>query len=494
MAPRLLAPGRRAILARESLLGSLPALAGLAGLAAAGVVEPAGLAAGWLAGLAVAAFLADARLRRLEAAALLVEELADALPGSGSNERPAMGSGAAVPGRLTRPLAELSRRIGRDLARAAAQERVLASVIEAAPDPVLLVDAGLEVVRANAAARRDFRVGEGPMPVPLARVLRDPGVLAATTAALQAGAPSTVTFSPTLDRLKEFTARVEPVDLGEGGPGVLLAFRERTEQVMIERMRSDFVANASHEIRNPLAAIQGIVETLRGPARDDAGARDMFLELMAGEAARMARLVDDLLSLSRVELAANQPPTGRCDLRAVMGQVVERMYAVAAPSAVRIEAAIPSSLPEVVGDADQLHQLLVNLVDNAVKYGGEGTLVRVEATALAAAPAEAGPVAGRPCVRVAVRDQGPGIAREHIPRLTERFYRVDTARSRKLRGTGLGLAIVKHIVRRHQGHLAIESEPGRGSTFAVLLPAATARGTGSSPARAPCRHTVTEVS
>jgi two-component system phosphate regulon sensor histidine kinase PhoR len=196
----------------------------------------------------------------------------------------------------------------------------------------------------------------------------------------------------------------------------------------------------------------------------------MFLDLMAGEAARMARLVDDLLSLSRIELAARQPPTERCDLKAVLEQVVERMYAVAVPARVRIETAIPASLPEVVGDADQLHQLLANLVDNAIKYGGEGKAVTVEAEPLDAAPPDAGAVAGRPCVRVAVHDQGPGIAREHIPRLTERFYRVDTARSRRLRGTGLGLAIVKHVLRRHQGHLVIESEVGRGSSFAVLLP------------------------
>ena len=234
---------------------------------------------------------------------------------------------------------------------------------------------------------------------------------------------------------------------------MLIALRERTEEVMIERMRSDFVANASHEIRNPLAAIQGTIETLRGPARDDPHARAMFLDLMAGEAARMARLVDDLLSLSRIELAAHQPPTERCDLKAVLEQAVERMYAVAEPAKVRIATRFPPTLPAVVGDADQLHQLVVNLVDNAIKYGGEGKTVTVEAEALAAAPADAGAVAGRPCVRVTVSDEGPGIAREHIPRLTERFHRVDTGRSRRLRGTGLGLAIVKHIVRRHQGHL-----------------------------------------
>jgi two-component system phosphate regulon sensor histidine kinase PhoR len=303
--------------------------------------------------------------------------------------------------------------------------------------------------------------------------LRDPGVLAAVRGTLEAGTASNVTFTPTLYRQRLFSARVEPLELGEEGSGVLVALREQTEQVMIERMRSDFVANASHEIRNPLASILGIVETLRGPARHDAKGREMFLELLAGEAARMTRLVDDLLSLSRIELAARQPPTERCEPKALLEQVIERMYAVAAGAKVRLVASIPADLPLIVCDLDQLHQLFLNLIDNAIKYGGEGQMVRITAEAVAAAPAAAGPVAGRPCVRVTVQDEGPGIAREHIPRLTERFYRVDSARSRKLRGTGLGLAIVKHILRRHQGHLTIESELGHGSTFAVLLPAVT---------------------
>jgi two-component system phosphate regulon sensor histidine kinase PhoR len=188
--------------------------------------------------------------------------------------------------------------------------------------------------------------------VPLARVLRDPGVLAAVSGTLQAGTASNVAFSPALDRTKRFSARIEPVELGEqgGSRGVLVTLREQTEQVMIERMRSDFVANASHEIRNPLAAIQGIIETLRGPARHDPKARDMFLEVMAGEAARMARLVDDLLSLSRTELSAHQPPTERCDLAGILGQVLERMRPAAAATAVRIESEIAPGLPELVAD------------------------------------------------------------------------------------------------------------------------------------------------
>ena len=188
----------------------------------------------------------------------------------------------------------------------------------------------------------------------------------------------------------------------------------------------------------------------------------------------MTRLVDDLLSLSRIELAANQPPTEPCDLDAVVAMVTEALAPVAARRKVRLEVEVPDELPPVKGDADQLHQLLVNLIDNAIKYGGRGTEVRIEAQELAAAPANSGPATGRPAVRIAIADQGPGIAAEHLPRLTERFYRVEGARSRGPKGTGLGLAIVKHVLRRHQGHLTIQSTPGEGSVFSVLLPLATA--------------------
>ena len=181
--------------------------------------------------------------------------------------------------------------------------------------------------QANAAARRSFAAPEPP--VPLVRVLRDPGVLAAVTGALAGTTASSVTFSPTHDRAKQFSARIEPVDLGDGGQGLLLAFREQTEQVMIERMRSDFVANASHEIRTPLASIQGFIETLRGPAKHDPKARETFLEIMGEEAARMARLVDDLLSLSRIELAAHQPPRERCDPRDALLYAIDRLRPVA---------------------------------------------------------------------------------------------------------------------------------------------------------------------
>lgn len=376
--------------------------------------------------------------------------------------------GAPLDG-LIRPITDLGRAVRRQDEAIIGHRRLIGTVLDRLPDPIMLVDRQRHVRRANPAAERSF--GGGLAGVPLGRAIRDPAVTAAVNAAIDAGSASTIAFSPVGERLKHFAAHVEPVTLDDGSTGVLMAFREQSEQVLIERMRSDFVANASHEIRTPLAAIHGLIETLQGPARDDAAAREAFLETMAQETSRMTRLVDDLLSLSRIELAAHQPPTERCDVEQILGVVLERMRQLAARRRIRIELDDGQTLPPVLGDADQLHQLFVNLIDNALKYGG-GKPVRIETGVRDAAPPDAGGVSGRPCVLVAVIDQGDGIAREHIPRLTERFYRVDKARSRGQGGTGLGLAIVKHIVRRHGGHLAIDSEFGRGSRFSVYLPQA----------------------
>jgi two-component system phosphate regulon sensor histidine kinase PhoR len=214
-------------------------------------------------------------------------------------------------------------------------------------------------------------------------------------------------------------------------------------------MRADFIANASHELRTPLSTLIGFLETLAGPAREDTEARARFLPIMLEQARRMARLVSDLLSLSRIELHEHTPPTGRVDLTAILHGVADALEIKAKNRgmAIRIEA---DRLPPVLGDADELAQVFQNLIDNAVKYGSRNSEVRVMA-----GPAEV--------------DRGEGIPREHLPRLTERFYRVDSARSRELGGTGLGLAIVKHIVNRHRGHLEIESAPGEGSRFTVYL-------------------------
>ncbi|MGD9508664.1 MAG: sensor histidine kinase, partial [Geminicoccaceae bacterium] len=383
------------VLARRALGAGAPGIATFALLAALEqIAVPTALLGGLLC-LLGGAWSARRQLLELEGVAGRIAGLAQGRDGTALPEVT-----GPVADRLRRPLGDLARRLRVGSERMAAQRRMLDSLIEALPDPIIVVDQQLDVIQANAAARHSFDAS--PTNLPLVRILRDPGVLAAATAALTGTAASSVAFTPSSDRTKQFSARIEPLDLGEHRRGVLLALREQTEEVMIERMRSDFVANASHEIRTPLASIQGFIETLRGPARHDSHARESFLEIMAQEADRMSRLVDDLLSLSRIELAAHQPPRDRCDLSEVVAQAVASTRAVAEQGRVTIALDLPTGLPVVVGDTDQLHQLLVNLIDNAIKYGGEGTTVTVAAAALGAAPADAGAASGRPSIRVAV--------------------------------------------------------------------------------------------
>ena len=253
-----------------------------------------------------------------------------------------------------------------------------------------------------------------------------------------------------------------------GGRGALVVLSDRTRERAVERMRADFVANASHELRTPLASLIGFIDTLRGPAADDPPAQARFLDIMAEQAGRMNRLIDDLLSLSRIELTEHQIPAEDVALP----ELVERMLAAfeirLKQRAITLDLWVAPDVPKISGDPDQLEQVLQNLFDNAVKYGREGGLIRVGLERVA----PGGKYPARPGVILSVADDGAGIPRQHLPRLTERFYRVDTGRSRAVGGTGLGLAIVKHVVNRHRGQLLIESTEGRGTSFTVWLPVA----------------------
>ena len=252
--------------------------------------------------------------------------------------------------------------------------------------------------------------------------------------------------------------------------GVLLTFEDLTHVEQAGQMRRDFVANVSHELRTPLTALLGFIETLRGPARDDAAARERFLGIMASEAERMERLVADLLSLSRVESEERMRPTQSVRLGDVAASVLKRLEPLARGAGVEIRADLPEVEADapLPGDEDQLRQVITNLVENAIKYGGSGGRVDVTLRHHAEVAGLRGPGA-----RLSVRDHGPGIPTMHLPRLTERFYRVDSHRSREMGGTGLGLAIVKHIVARHRGRLRVESREGQGAEFVVELPART---------------------
>lgn len=334
----------------------------------------------------------------------------------------------------------------------------------AVPDPLIVFDATGQVVHANPAAEVTF----GPVlkGVDLQLRFRAPEMQELIRGTLSGDADgSVVDYSERLPIERLYRVGAAPV--GEGTGLFVLVFKDQSEMRRIDRMRADFIANASHELRTPLASISGFIETLRGPARDDPAARDRFLEIMQAQTARMARLIDDLLSLSRLEMKPFVRPGETLDVVQVVGAVADALGQLAADAGVVVERNFPPEPVLVPGSRDELTQVFENLLENAIKYGQSGR--RVVVTIERASAAE-------PQVEVTVRDFGPGIPEEHLPRLTERFYRVDVGSGRAQKGTGLGLAIVKHILTRHNARLSIASKPGEGASFTVHLPAARERG------------------
>jgi two-component system phosphate regulon sensor histidine kinase PhoR len=330
------------------------------------------------------------------------------------------------------------------------------ALIQALGSAVVLLDAqGLAQAASPAMQALMPRLSLGQ---PLALVMRDPDLIEAIEQVSRAGGRQVIEL---VERVPvERTFRIHIAALSGRGErrAVMLTFEDLSEQRVTERMRVDFVANASHELRTPLASLLGFVETLQGPARNDAGARDRFLTIMREQGLRMARLVDDLLSLSRIELRAHLAPETPVDLAGISREIVDSLTLMARERNVTLRLSTPEQPVKVAGDRDELLRLMENLVENAIKYGKRDGQVAID---VSDGPVEAS---------FSVSDDGPGIAPEHLPRLTERFYRVDTAASREAGGTGLGLAIVKHIVLRHRGRLTIESSLGSGATFRAILP------------------------
>lgn len=333
------------------------------------------------------------------------------------------------------------------------KESLVRAVVEALPEATLLLDSRGEVTLCNRKALQllDCPQARGP----LSFVIRTPEVHDAIARAMH-GESVTVRYRERVPVERSIEAHVSPLDLREGG--MLLVLRDLTQIEQLERMRADFVANASHELRTPLASLSGFIETLQGPARDDPEARRRFLAIMQTQARRMSRLIGDLLSLSRIERDERIRPDSQVDLAEITALVRDSLRAMAAEEGVDIVLDCPEPVP-IVGAADELARLVENLVDNAIKYAGSGK--RIVLTAKIDRGAE--PVQAVLCVR----DFGPGIAPEHLPRLTERFYRVDANESRAKGGTGLGLTLVKHIVNRHRASLLIESTLGEGTAVTV---------------------------
>ena len=340
-----------------------------------------------------------------------------------------------------------------------------AGMLDGLPDPVFLVDQGLIVVDFNRAARR--LLGEKALGAQLDESLNNTHVIQAIGQSL-GGSPGTRSevFLPyPIARNFEFSVWRLP-DLKSPGPAwAMVALHDVTTSKRADEMRADFVANVSHELRSPLSSLLGFIETLRGPARDDPAATERFLGIMESEAQRMTRLINELLVLSKLETEEHIRPEKSIDLRPVLNQVAATIGVRAKERDMEIALDLPGDLPLVTGDPDELTQVFQNLLANAVNYGRANSSIRVVVAARVVIPGNE-----TPGVSVSVINFGDGIPPEDIPRLTERFYRVDKGRSRKMGGTGLGLAIVKHIVARHRGSLDIKSQLGQETSFTVYLP------------------------
>jgi two-component system phosphate regulon sensor histidine kinase PhoR len=372
-----------------------------------------------------------------------------------------IGAAALVPWRLHDAVASREDVRGVNPVEAATVSAVVAGM----PDPAVLLDRAGRVIHLNAAAAQlapALRKNE------LAQfALRSPEIITALREAIATTEARRATYLDhvPVDRWMELIITPVPVPTLFGGMDkcMLMTFHDQTPLRRVEEMRADFVANASHELRTPLAALSGFIDTLQGPAKDDAKARERFLGIMHAQATRMARLIDDLLSLSRVELSAHVRPDTLVDIVPIIRQVADGLELLARERQVTIDVDLPDPPVVIAGDREELLRLFENLIENALKYGASGGKVIVSLN-------QAMSGEGMPEVRVLVRDFGPGIAPEHLPRLTERFYRVDVGDSRAQGGTGLGLSLVKHIVNRHRGRLLIESVPKKGATFTACFP------------------------
>ena len=342
-------------------------------------------------------------------------------------------------------------------------------LVDTLPDLLIMTDTQLRIVSTNRAARAIF--GQNLSGRLLKDVVGSDVLVNGAVAVLEDLKGRVVEFRLMEPEPSDYRAILEHFPVASsGGISLVITLNDVTELKRVEKMRADFVANASHEIRTPLASIVGFIETLQGPAKDDEKARDQFLGVMGEQARRMTSLVSDLLSLSKIEMNAHSVPVGRVDMLRIGRSEKENFAWMAKQKGMEISIHQGEEVPEVRGDENELRQVVHNLVGNAIKYGHENTEISISVRMTAALPNDPNFVQLHRAVVLSVRDQGDGIAREHLPRLTERFYRVDSARTRRIGGTGLGLAIVKHILNRHRAVLTIDSTVGEGSTFSIYMP------------------------
>ncbi|MBC04832.1 ATP-binding protein [Thalassospira sp.] len=353
-----------------------------------------------------------------------------------------------------------------------AQTSTDAEILDHLPNPVVMVNRQRVVTGFNRAAKGLFHNLETGRD--LTRFIRDPILLDAfDDVANERETMKHAEFVLASDAHRHFDVLTARLPAATGDRNYVLTFSDLTELRKLEQMRADFATDAGHELRTPLSVLLGFIETLEGPAKDDPDALNQFLPVMRDQAQRMQHLIEDLLSLARIELNEHTPPSEDCDVGKIIGKVAQSLAMKAQDKGMNIR--VTSTLDDtgMVGEEKELTQVFVNLVENAIKYGHANTDVEVSISLAKNPPGALARFRHDRIMAVAIRDHSDGIAREHLPRLTERFYRVDTARSRAVGGTGLGLAIVKHLVQRHRGTMQIESEQGVGSVFTVYLPAKT---------------------
>lgn len=342
-------------------------------------------------------------------------------------------------------------------------------LVDTLPDMLIMTDEELRIVRTNRSARMMF--GQNLAGKHLNEIFESDVLINAVITVVESLKGREVDFHIAEPEPKDIHAIIERFPIAsKGGMAVIITLNDVTQLKRIQKMRADFVANASHEIRTPLTSIAGLVELLQGPAKDDKEAHPKFLGMMAEQAERMKNLISDLLSLSKIEMNAHSVPTGEVEVLRVIKHEKDHFEWAAKQKEITINLDVTEGLPKIRGEENELKQVLHNLIGNAIKYGNQGSEVLVSARVTSDLPRDPNFVKTKRVMQVTVRDEGEGIPKEHLPRLTERFYRVDSARTRKVGGTGLGLAIVKHILHRHRGVMKVESVVGEGSSFHVYLP------------------------
>lgn len=342
-------------------------------------------------------------------------------------------------------------------------------LVDTLPDILIMIDDNKRIVRTNRATRAIF--GQNLAQKPLKDVIKNSYLVDAVSSVITDLKGREVEFRIEEPVLRDFLAIIErfPVP-SAGGISTVITMNDITELKAVEQMRADFVANASHEIRTPLASIKGFIETLIGPAKDDAQAREEFLPIMLDQADRMQQLINDLLSLSKIEMNANSVPTDPVDISKIVRKEIEHFHMPASEKKMRLVLDLYDNLPQAKGDINELGQVVHNLVGNAIKYGYADSDVTIRARVTTDLPSDIKMRNQNRVIMLSVSDQGEGIPKQHLPRLMDRFYRVDSARTREIGGTGLGLAIVKGIMNRHRGALTVDSIEGEGSTFSVYIP------------------------